>query len=206
MNTKHVLTTGLLLGGFALAGCMKAETDPSTTSAGMTNLPPATPTTKPVAPPEIAGRTGVTPAVPATKPAEAAKPAPPKDMTHVVTAEQPYFAAMGGAPTGTLKKGTKVLLVIPGEMAQVEMADGTQVYTKNEALETVAEANATHVLSKDQPYFKTMPAEGAKPAGMLKAGTKMLLLIPGSMAQVETTSGQTVYTPIDGVELIPVKK
>ena len=199
MNTKLVLTTSLILGGIAVAGCMKSETDPSPATEGMKGMPPAVPATKPAKPPAV---TVVLP-VPATKPAEAPKA---KEMTHVLVSEQPCYMSPGAPTCGTLAKGTKVLLVIPGDMAQVETSDGKTVYTKSDALQTVAEAAATHVLSKDQPYFKSMPGEGAKPSGTLKAGTKMLLLIPGSMAQVQTTSGQTVYTPIDGIDLIPMKK
>ena len=210
MNTKHVLTAGLLLGGIALAGCIKSETDPSATTADLKKVKPAeVSATKPAQPVELSGRGSVPVPVASTKPAEAAKPAEPpkaKEMTHVVTAAQPYFEAVGGAPAGTFKPGTKVLLVIPGDPAQVETSDGKTVYTKSDSLVTVAEASATHVISKDQPYFKSFPVEGAKPSGTLKAGTKVLLLIPGSMAQVQTTEGKTVYTPIDGVDLIAVKK
>jgi hypothetical protein len=150
--------------------------------------------------------------------------AAPKAMTHVMTVDQPCYPNQGAVSCGTLKAGTKVLLVIPGEMAQVETPDGKMLYTKSDGLESLAPApppkpkmkapatkpmamvgkTMTHMLVKDQPYFVS-PAAGAKPAGTLKAGTKVLLLIPGSTAQVETADAMTVYTPIDGVELISKK-
>jgi hypothetical protein len=155
--------------------------------------------------------------------------AAPKAMTHVITVDQPCYPNQGAVSCGTLKAGTKVLLLIPGEMAQVETTDGKMLYTKIDGMESLSPAPPpkskmkpmtmpatkpvaampakmmTHFLAKDQPYYMAMPTAGAKPAGMLKAGTKVLLLIPGSTAQVETADAMTVYTPIDGVELIARK-
>ncbi len=39
----------------------------------------------------------------------------------------------------------------------------------------------THTLSADSPYFKSMPAKDAKPDGTWKAGTKVLVMIPGAV-------------------------
>ena len=59
----------------------------------------------------------------------------------------------------------------------------------------------THELTKDQPYFTDMPTASSTPAGTLKAGAKVLLLIPGAdYSQVETDMGITYYTPTDGLK------
>lgn len=61
----------------------------------------------------------------------------------------------------------------------------------------------THTLTKDQPYFTSMPAAGAAPAGIFKAGSKVLVLFPGAdYSQVETDMGVTYYTPTDGLQPI----
>ena len=64
----------------------------------------------------------------------------------------------------------------------------------------------THVLTADEPYFSEPPAPGAKPAGTLKAGTKVLLVIPGATySQVTTAEGMTVYTITDGLKPVGEK-
>lgn len=60
----------------------------------------------------------------------------------------------------------------------------------------------THKVAVEQPYFTKMPMAGAKPAGTLKAGTKVMMVIPGANSQVETADGMLVYTPRDGLELL----
>ena len=60
---------------------------------------------------------------------------------------------------------------------------------------TVPEKDMTHVLTKDEAYYSTSPAQARNPDGTLKAGTKVLLLMPrGSYAQVMTADGKRVYT------------
>jgi hypothetical protein len=90
------------------------------------------------------------PAAPATKPVAVAKPVvtkgtpatPAKEMTHMLTSEQPYYAAMPIAadakPAGTLPKGTKVLLLIPGSYCQVETVEGKAVYTKIDGVDLIS--------------------------------------------------------------------
>lgn len=59
----------------------------------------------------------------------------------------------------------------------------------------------THELTKDQPYFPEMPAAGAAPAGTLRAGAKVLLLVPmADYSQVETDMGISYWTPTDGLK------
>ena len=68
-------------------------------------------------------------------------------------------------------------------------------------------ASMTHVLTKDEPYYASMPAADAKAVGELKSGTKVLLMVPGAMySKVLTDSGETVYTVTDGLDPIPAKK
>jgi hypothetical protein len=193
MKHQRLLLAGLLLGGVTLTGCMKDKE-------------PTTPTVT--------------------------KPAPAKVMTHYMSSDQPCYMKMGGDSCGTLKKGTKLLVLIPGSMAQVETEDGKTLWTKIDGIEAievpappkpptppakpvapkpVAVAPAapaktmTHWLTADQPYYTAIPTTGAKPAGTLTKGTKVLLLIPGSWSQIETADGKTVYTKIDGVDTIPAK-
>jgi hypothetical protein len=69
------------------------------------------------------------------------------------------------------------------------------------ALKAPAEKDLTHVLTKDEPYFADMPAAGATPAGTLKEGSKVLVLIPGAdYSQVTTDKGVSAYTATDGLK------
>jgi hypothetical protein len=64
-----------------------------------------------------------------------------------------------------------------------------------------AAKDLTHSITKDQPYYSSMPAAGATPAGTLKAGSKVLVLIPGAdYSQVITDMGVTAYTSTDGLK------
>ena len=59
----------------------------------------------------------------------------------------------------------------------------------------IAEKDMTHVVSKDESYFGSMPMAGKKPDGTLKAGTKVVVLMPrGGYSQVMTADGKRVYT------------
>lgn len=67
----------------------------------------------------------------------------------------------------------------------------------------VKATDLTHTLSKDEPFFTSMPGPGDKPAGMLKAGSKALLLVPMTQySKVMTDTGATVYTATEGLEPI----
>jgi hypothetical protein len=71
----------------------------------------------------------------------AVTPIPDKDMTHVLASDEPYYAmspAQGKPADGTLKAGTKVLVVMPrGSHSQVMTADGKRVYTNTAGLKAV---------------------------------------------------------------------
>jgi len=59
----------------------------------------------------------------------------------------------------------------------------------------------THVLEKDEPYFTSEPGPSATPAGTLKAGSKVLVIIPGApYSQVMTDTGVSAYTVTDGLK------
>ena len=59
----------------------------------------------------------------------------------------------------------------------------------------------THSFTKDTPYFAEKPAAGAAPAGTFKAGTKVIVLIPGApYAKVQSLDGVVAYASIDNLE------
>jgi hypothetical protein len=67
----------------------------------------------------------------------------------------------------------------------------------------VPEKDLTHVLSQDEPYYATSPAQGKPADGTLKAGTKVLVMMPrGSYSQVVTADGKRVYTSTAGLKPI----
>lgn len=64
-----------------------------------------------------------------------------------------------------------------------------------------AAKDLTHVLTMDEPYFASEPADGAVPSGTLKSGAKVLVLIPGAKyTQVVTDTGISAYTVTDGLK------
>ena len=65
-----------------------------------------------------------------------------------------------------------------------------------------AAKDMTHVLTKDEPYYTVDPAAGsATPAGTLKAGSKVLVIIPGApYSQVVTDMGVSAYTMTEGLK------
>ena len=66
-----------------------------------------------------------------------------------------------------------------------------------------AAKDMTHVLTKDEPYFGSDPGASSTPAGSLKEGTKVLVLVPGAQySQVITDTGLNVYTVTDGLKPI----
>jgi hypothetical protein len=60
----------------------------------------------------------------------------------------------------------------------------------------------THVLTQDEPYFASEPAApGAPSSGTLKAGVKVLLVIPGAQySQVISDTGISAFTLTDGLK------
>ena len=70
------------------------------------------------------------------------------------------------------------------------------------AMTPPAAKDLTHALTKDEPYFTSEPTTpSAAPAGTLKAGSKVLVVIPGAMySQVITDTGMSAYTLTDGLQ------
>jgi hypothetical protein len=128
---QHVTYAALILGGIAIGGCKPSEpaapVAPTTMTAPETNGPVVTPATMPV---PSASQTEVV--IPAQTPPAA------KDLTHVLTADEPFYLNEPGAspkPIGTLKAGTKVLVLIPGATySQVLTDKGISCYTMTDGL------------------------------------------------------------------------
>ncbi len=58
----------------------------------------------------------------------------------------------------------------------------------------MAETDMTHELTADAPVYGSMPTTGMKPASMLKAGTKVLVMVPrGRYTHVTTVGGVKGY-------------
>jgi hypothetical protein len=75
--------------------------------------------------------------------------------------------------------------------------------TVAETTTPVPEKDLTHVLSQDEPYYASSPAQGRPADGTLKAGTKVLVMMPrGSYSQVVTADGKRVYTSTAGLKPI----
>jgi hypothetical protein len=121
--------------GVAFAGCKSSSSapPPSTEPTAM-----AAPTTMPTA---VMPNQGKLPEAPTAmaKP-EAAKP-DAASMTHMLTKDEPYFDGPPGADpksAGTLKSGTKVLLMVPGATySKVLTSDGETVYTVTDGLDPI---------------------------------------------------------------------
>lgn len=64
------------------------------------------------------------------------------------------------------------------------------------AAPALKEADYTHTLTMDAPYFASMPMGTAAPAGTMKSGTKVLVMTPGlKYSKVMSEGGVTAYTP-----------
>jgi hypothetical protein len=67
----------------------------------------------------------------------------------------------------------------------------------------VPEKDLTHVVSEDSPYYASSPAQGRPADGTLKAGTRVLVMMPrGAYSQVVTADGKRVYTTTSGLKPI----
>ena len=130
MKMTKLAATALLM-GVACVGCAKDEKkDPEPAMKTTTSTPAmASPATKPTA------------TVKATTPAAPTTTVPDKEMTHVLTKDEPYYVlspAQAKAPDGTLKAGTRVIVLMPrGSYSQVMTGDGKRVYTSTAALKPV---------------------------------------------------------------------
>jgi hypothetical protein len=132
-----------LLAGFLSAGCQNdSSATTKTTTATMSS--PATRPTASMTPTTTMKKASAPAPAPAVAPAVAVTgmtPVPEKDLTHVVSEDSPYYAsspAQGKPADGTLKAGTKVLVMMPrGAFSQVVTADGKRVYTTTSGLKPI---------------------------------------------------------------------
>ena len=83
----------------------------------------------------------------------------------------------------------------PAKTTQTTAAPTTKPAAAASATAAVPDKDMTHVLTKDEPFYATSPAQARQPDGTLKAGTKVVVLMPrGSYSQVMTADGKRVYT------------
>jgi hypothetical protein len=118
-------------------------------------------------------------------------------------------AAIVGCKSGTATPTdtTPPPAVTPATQPSTAMPNQGKMPTPPVTLTKPDPATMTHVLTKDEPFYESMPGADAKAMGELKSGTKVLLMVPGAMySKVLTDSGETVYTMTDGLDPIPPKK
>lgn len=128
---KTQLSMGLLvLAGLAVGGC-SSTSGTASTSAAPTTAPSVV--AAPAAPAPAAAPAPVGP------PAATVTPPAAKDLTHVLIIDEPYYATEPTSkttpPSGTLKSGVKVLVLIPGaEYTQIISDTGISAYTVTDGL------------------------------------------------------------------------
>jgi hypothetical protein len=85
-------------------------------------------------PPQMSGEGKMPMPAPAPKPAVAS-------LTHVMTKDEPYFESQPAADAkslGTLSKGTKLLLLVPGvPYSKVLTEDGATVYVMTDGVDPI---------------------------------------------------------------------
>src|SRR3954447_530382 len=60
--------------------------------------------------------------------------------------------------------------------------------------DTMPDKDCSHVLVEDTPVYLTMPGQGVAPIGILKSGSKVLAMVPGTMyTKCTMGGGKTVY-------------
>ncbi len=59
---------------------------------------------------------------------------------------------------------------------------------------SMPDKDCSHVLVEDTPVFLTMPGQGVAPVGILKSGSKVLAMVPGTMyTKCMMAGNKTVY-------------
>lgn len=107
-------------------------------------------------------------------------------------------------PPGTT---TPTPAVTPASQPSMVMPNQGKMPEPPAVLEKPAASSMTHVLTKDEPYYSSMPGADAKSLGTVKSGTKVLVMVPGATySKVLTEDGATVYVGTDGLDPIPAKK
>ena len=60
--------------------------------------------------------------------------------------------------------------------------------------DSMSDKECSHVLTEDTPVFLTMPGQGVAPVGILKSGSKVLAMVPGTMyTKCMMAGNKTVY-------------
>jgi hypothetical protein len=133
-------------------------------------------------------------------------------MTRVKALTLASFVALGGMFAGC-KSGSSTPpdstppAVTPATQPSMVMPNQGKPPEPPTTLEKPATSSMTHMLTKDEPFFPSMPGADAKSLGMVKSGTKCLVLIPGdTYSKVLTEDGATVYVGTEGLEPLPAKK
>ena len=104
----------------------------------------------------------------------------------------PPTTVPSAAPVATGEKATTLPVPSSGNMRTAQAPSTAPVVDTPPAL---AEKDTTHVLTEDAPYYKSSPAQGSPADGTFKAGSKVLLLVPGEpYSQVKSQDGTTAYT------------
>jgi len=107
---------------------------------------------------------------------------------------------------------TTVTVTVPNSGTEVVVPATTAPTTVPTSAPVVAAPAAppfmpTHVLTKDEPYYKELPAAATAPSdGTLKAGTKVLVFVPSvPYCKVGLEDGTNVYVAIEGIDPISNK-
>lgn len=96
--------------------------------------------------------------------------------------------------------------VTPATQPSMVMPNQGKMPAPPSTLEKPAASSMTHMLTKEEPYYPGMPGADAKAIGVLKSGTKCLVMVPGDMySKVLTEDGATVYVGTEGLEPISKK-
>jgi hypothetical protein len=91
---------------------------------------------------------------------------------------EPAPAAM--APSSATTGGTNMNMASPGKNMPMMMG--------------CPEKDASHTVMADTPVYSGPPGQGMPPMAILKSGTKVLVMTPGSeYAKCQVADGKTVY-------------
>jgi hypothetical protein len=117
------------------------------------------------------------------------------------------LGALAGCKSGATPPPTETpAAVTPATQPSMVMPNQGKMPAPPSTLEKPAASSMTHMLTKEEPYYASMPGADAKAIGVLKSGTKVLVMVPGDMySKVLTEDGATVYVGTEGLEPISKK-
>ena len=130
-RTLALASAATLAAALLVTGCQSGTPSAAASSAA---APTATPAATPAAPPQMSGE--------GKPPVPVAAPKPPTaSLTHMMTKDEPYFDSQPGTDAkslGTLSKGTKLLLLVPGmPYSKVLTEDGATVYVMTDGIDPI---------------------------------------------------------------------